>query len=753
MCHRLILTAFLLLMSVHFGSANPVSSNPTGERMMNSMTAFRLCISKSGEAMEVVGGDRIAATLKAGLLIAGVEGETSLEPKESGGRILLAKPDGVVVADMELRNTDDGPVLAANRISDDCPGRLTIGGQLSLRSALPCFVGEELPDSRYLHLTSGSQPTAFFTGLYSPMDDIAVSFTSDSHVLEPGKTIARFRLSDAKSIRIAMSRDHFKRKINPFYRPIDRKDFPRPPVGWLSWYCFFCDFDEAKTLKIADFAAEHFRKYGFEYVQLETWERNSWKLPVKTYFNSLEWDEQKFPHGMKYVADQIHTRKLKAGLWIVPLGTGEEREFREDPEIFLRKDDGTPVQSWSGYYSIDPTYPRAKKRVFDMMKTVVTDWGYDYVKVDGLELGGTAEGSYYADSMYEKEHIRKLFHEPTVDPLRDIALIIRKAIGPKTFFTACLGNPRKDGKFFGVANAARVGHDVFYEGQDIAWKPVLKVANAIQHSMHIHNIAWYNDPDVLCIRSSLPSNMAVMLATMYGLTGQLLFLGDTLYELPEDRVRMLTRLMPVENIFPGQIPAADPDSAAEGSAAPWTSVPKDVWVLHISRPFEKWHVAGLFNWDDAREKAVTISSKQAGLDPNKDYLLYDYWNDRFIGRLHGERAFTLPKQSCLLLGIRDDMGRPQILSTNRHITQGAGDLLNVEWNARSHRLSGSSEVVGADDYVLTLHIPAGFEVESVTANIGQIAHSRSGEVEKVTIRTSENARADWSVRFNLQHGE
>lgn len=748
MYHRLVV-AVALLIPVLVGSTYAAGSREMGNNKMDLMSSFELCLSKSANGAELRRGEQTAATFEFELIVPGTKVGIPLEGKNSAGKILLAEPDGVVVASAELSQTDDGPVVTTSKMFGDRPGRLQVRGEVSLASALPCFIGENVPDSHYLHLTSGSQPTAFFNGLYSPLDDTAVSFASDTHVLEPKKEIARFCLADPTNIKISLSLDHFKRKINQYYAPMDRRDFPCPPVGWLSWYCFFCDFDEAKALKIADFAAAHFRDYGFQYVQLETWEKNSWKLPVKTYFNSLEWDEQKFPHGMKYVADQIHKRKLKAGLWIVPLGTGEESDFRKDPEIFLRKADGTPVQSWSGYYSIDPTHPRAKKRISDMMRTVVADWDYDYVKVDGLELGGTAENHYYADSMYEQEHIRKLFCKQEPDPLRDVAHIIRNAIGQKTFFTACLGNPRKDGKFFGVANAARVSHDVFYEGEDIAWKPVLKVANGIQRSMHISNIAWFNDPDVLCVRSSLPKNMAIALSSMYGLTGQLLFLGDTLYDLPEDRVRMLTRLMPVENIFPGQIPAADPDSAAKDSAAPWASGPKNIWILHITRPYESWHVAGLFNWDNTQDKNIVVSAKHAGLDPAKDYLVYDYWNDQFLGRFSGERSFTVPKQSCMVIAIREDVRRPQILSTNRHITQGWEDLGNVGWNAGSHRLAGVSDVVGGDDYVIALHVPTGFQIESVSTDNGEIAHSQTGEVAKVTIRASKNVRVNWSVSFKV----
>ena len=129
--------------------------------------------------------------------------------------------------------------------------------------------------------------------------------------------------------------------------------------------------------------------------------------------------------------------------------------------------------------------------------------------------------------------------------------------------------------------------------------------------------------------------------------------------------------------------------------------------------------------------------------------LYCAGQDRPLGRLHGERAFTIPKQSCLVLGIREDAGRPQVLSTNRHITQEAEDLLDVEWHAGSQTLTGASEVVGGDDYVLTLQVPKGFEPESVRADQGEVTLSApaDGEVMRVIIRAPENARISWKARF------
>lgn len=650
--------------------------------------------------------------------------------------------DGAVVSFEESNGQAMISIAKTPGASDECGVFVT--GQVGLQDAVPCFIGQDIPDQHCLHLTSGITFTSFFTGFYSPIDDLAVTLESEARLVTSGDVAIAFAIRDPDRVTITLSLNHFRRNINQFYEPIDRERFPRPPVGWLSWYCYFCDFDETKTLATTDFAVKHFMPYGFEYVQLETWERNSDALPVCLYYNSLEWDEKKFPHGMKWISDQIHERGLKSGLWIVPLGTGEEKDYLENKELFLQNDEGGPVESWSGLYSLDPTHPKTKERVFETLRTVVKDWGYDYVKVDGLELGGT-----YGDRMFTLPEVVRHFHTQEPEPLRDVGEIVREAIGDDTFFLACLGNPRKEGKFYGLANGARIGHDVFYEGEDIDWAPVVKVAKAIQRSLHVHNIAWFNDPDVLCVRSALPDNMATILMTMYGIAGQLLFLGDILYEIPEDRVKKLTRLMPVDNVFPGQIPSIDPDASPASSPAPWaTEQLKEIWALHIGRTFEQWNVVALFNWDESKSKSVKLTMAGLGLDERKSYLLYDFWNDKFLGTMSADKSFRLPKQSCLLLGIREKQRHPQILSTNRHITMGGVDLVDVQWDKESSTLSGESDVIGGDDYVISLRVPGGFLLDSVTSTPGNVSYDVvEKDVAKVTIKTTENTRVEWHLQF------
>ena len=619
----------------------------------------------------------------------------------------------VVVAAVErgqiMRRTARRVVLENARLS----------GRLRLRDPIPCRL--EAPGRRVVTMTSGAPHVPLFNAAYSPDDDVAIRFPEGRVAIQGN----RFTLRGARCV-IEVLPDHYRRTVNPDYRRHDKKRFPRPLVGWLSWYCFFGNFDEKKALKIVDFAAKHFKPHGLEFVQLENWQKHSWRLPVQHYFHSLECDPGKFPRGMKYVADQIHARGLMAGLWIVPWGTGDPEVFREHPEMLLTDTRGEPIASWSGDYTLDPTHPRARQWYRELLRTVTRSWGYDYLKIDGLEYDRPYPESTYLYMTLREPRVIRAFHRKEKDPLRSVAALIRRTIGPDTFFLMGAGDPGRTGRFMGVSNAARIGNDVIWEDEDPTWEAVVHTGQVSLRNYHVHNIAWYNDPDVLCVRKPLSRGHAQMMCSMIALTGQHLVLGDILYELPPDRIRMLQQLMPVCDTYPAHL-------AANNRLQP-------IWNLVIRRPFEQWNVLGLFNWNRSKEVDLTLRASELGLDRVADYFLFDFWAGIFRGVLRGTRSFRLKPQSCRVLAIRATVNRPQFLSIDRHITQGGICVNDMGWDDARQTLRGDMDLPGGKTFTATLHVPAGFRLKTVTGRAQLIKTARN-----TTTLLVRNGR--WQCRF------
>ncbi len=86
----------------------------------------------------------------------------------------------------------------------------------------------------------------------------------------------------------------------------------RPPMGWNSWNTFTSDINEKLIMETADAMAElGMPGYGYDYLVID----DCWSKRERNAEGRLEADPEKFPHGMKYVADYVHSKGLKFGMY------------------------------------------------------------------------------------------------------------------------------------------------------------------------------------------------------------------------------------------------------------------------------------------------------------------------------------------------------------------------------------------------------------------------------------------------------
>lgn len=84
-----------------------------------------------------------------------------------------------------------------------------------------------------------------------------------------------------------------------------------PPMGWNSWNCFHRDIDEDKIKEIADLmVSTGLRDAGYTYLNVD----DCWQTGRDNSFRIVA-DEKKFPSGMKALADYVHARGLKFGIY------------------------------------------------------------------------------------------------------------------------------------------------------------------------------------------------------------------------------------------------------------------------------------------------------------------------------------------------------------------------------------------------------------------------------------------------------
>ena len=85
-----------------------------------------------------------------------------------------------------------------------------------------------------------------------------------------------------------------------------------PPMGFNTWNTFGPNISEQMVLEMADVMAEKgYRDAGYKYVVID----DCWSLRERDENGNLVADPEKFPHGMKYVGDYIHSKGLKFGMY------------------------------------------------------------------------------------------------------------------------------------------------------------------------------------------------------------------------------------------------------------------------------------------------------------------------------------------------------------------------------------------------------------------------------------------------------
>jgi alpha-galactosidase len=85
-----------------------------------------------------------------------------------------------------------------------------------------------------------------------------------------------------------------------------------PPMGWNSWNAFQLAINEGKIRAAADFiATSGMKDDGYQYIVVDA----GWKSKARDAQGRLVADPAKFPSGIKALADYIHDRGLKFGLY------------------------------------------------------------------------------------------------------------------------------------------------------------------------------------------------------------------------------------------------------------------------------------------------------------------------------------------------------------------------------------------------------------------------------------------------------
>jgi alpha-galactosidase len=85
-----------------------------------------------------------------------------------------------------------------------------------------------------------------------------------------------------------------------------------PPMGWNSWNTFASGISEQLIKDMADkMVSSGMRDLGYQYVNLDDF----WQMAERGQDGRIQINKDKFPNGIKAVADYVHARGLKLGVY------------------------------------------------------------------------------------------------------------------------------------------------------------------------------------------------------------------------------------------------------------------------------------------------------------------------------------------------------------------------------------------------------------------------------------------------------
>lgn len=649
-------------------------------------------------------------------------------------RLALVDPRDNVDGYISFQSDGEGvTLLVYHRTAFAYSGMLSFDGCISYRDdAYPCSLTPKAND-RVLSVKSGDAVSLADDALFSPSTDEALAFENVQCRIEDGRFCVSSELridrATGNSLSFRIVKDWYKSRWVPNWRAPDRVRSPHAPTGWLSWNTYFDTAGSKENLDEARFAAKYFLPFGMEFWNIESWQDNSPHLPVADFHNmDLETYKVQFPEGMKWLADEIKKLGFRPGLWMAPYGTGNADFHARHKDWFLHGKDGKPIRSWNGRYTLDPTAPGALEHLTSIFDKASHEWGYEFFKIDGMS--GRDHG--YCAHLYERPEIRALMHDPGCpNPFERTVAAYRKGIGEDRIFLACQGH--FTGAEAGYADASRTGADIVHPNEPVKWENILLQARCTVNQSFAHANVFWSDPDCMLVsQDALAREQAQVETTVVALPGQQTFAGDKLAELAPDRIKLIQQALPVCPTKPGKL------------YPQFGHLP--VWDLHVSRPFGDWHVVALFNWSD-EEKEISVDWRELGENSVRRFAAWEFWTETYLGELELGLCAVVPPRGVRLFALQPLANHPQFLTSDRHITQGAVELLDQKWEGS--RLVAKISAVGLFPQIVRFAVPDGWKLKRATADGADInaKDEYDGRVVAVELSVSGSRVVDLCLDF------
>ena len=521
--------------------------------------------------------------------------------------------------------------------------------------------------------------------------DHNVVFSFDYHV-------GNFRVTSCgNALQLHIIEDFYQKQYGVTYKPITKDSvITGANAGFGTYYPWLFQFDEKDLCEELECMQNQLGDFGInsfiidlEWVRSDTWGSKNF---AGDHFTP---DLNRYPSGIAAVAQKIKDTGLVPILWFgISCEARMNEEMLAHPEIILADDDS----QWCGRYFLDLTHPYVLDHYLPRFFQQILDWGFEAGKWDLI-------GETY--SILEAHH-DKLYNPYLTSPeiLRNVMKKAREFFGDRFYLCQC-GAPGQTELSFGadIADCCRIGRDLW------SWENFREqLLHKLCSHYPLHNVMFYCDPDHTIIadkritaadtclfdsseriESITTSDEAISRLTPVALLGLCTNIGDDLRTLSPERMEMMRHCFPVADVHPQNI----------GFIQKQEVVPI---LVQINRPFEKWSVFALINTTDEPIHRSICLQQDLGLEAG-DYFLFDYWQNRLVGQYDTIFDIDLHPHQTANYSIHRRSNVPQVLSSSRHMLQGAVELENCQWNSDTNTLTICMQCIRDYPYHISLFVP------------------------------------------------
>jgi alpha-galactosidase len=384
-----------------------------------------------------------------------------------------------------------------------------------------------------------------------------------------------------------------------------------PPMGWNSWNCFASAVSDQKVRAAADaMVASGLINHGWTFINIDDcWEVRANQPPDKRRdADGRIKTNNKFP-DMKALADYIHSKGLRAGLY------------------------SSPGPSTCGGFTASYQFEEVDARQY-------ADWGFDYLKYDWCSYGTIADqirsGPNRPTELQILQHPYIHMHEALLHQNRDIV------------FSLCqygMGNVWEWGDQVG-GNCWRTTGDI-----NDSWRSMSGIGFAQNGHEKFAGPGHWNDPDMLVVGkvgwgpslhpTHLTPNEQYTHITLWCLLSAPLLIGCDMTQL-DDFTRGL--------LCNDEVLAVDQDPLGQPAArifdnGPSPSTSGEVWARKMA---DGSRAVGLFN---RTERPITVTVKWSDLGLQGKQTVRDLWRQKDLGDFDSQFSTDVGRHGAVLLKI------------------------------------------------------------------------------------------------------